>query len=492
MENAGIWLRVSSGGQDEANQEPDILRYCQQHKYNIARRYEVHAKSAFKGHHQRDLDRMIADIHQGHITVLVVWHSDRLERREGKALLDLLAEVSVAGGRVESTKEPQLGQIDMGSQLFTFATGLMNHEKSAHLSEQVGIAHARIDAVGAFRGRIPFGYRTEGPKYSKRLVPTDQGRELVPDIYERVIAGQSLQVIADWLTERTGPGQCATCRGAGKVEGKKCRDCITWWPKVVAELVRRPVYMGHHANSAGVTVHRCDPLLVTADGKPDAATWKRANDNLNARPKRGKVYAENRAMLAGALTCPNCEDSPMVRNTGTNYEVRNGVKTGRISSQHVYYRCQGKGAQRKGCGNMVLVDLVDRAANVIIAATFINHVTVRTLIPGHDHSAELTELAYELQQVGLKGLSWDEEDAERSRLRKEYDRIKELPSVPDRWEEVPNGHSYAGLWADIPIPERGQWLKEHGFTVMATRESVTVAQNSKGISATLPLTELTR
>lgn len=481
MEQAGIWLRVSSGGQDEANQEPDVLRYCDQHHYNIARRYVVHAKSAFHGRQQADLDAMVQDVREGLITVLVIWHSDRLERREGKALLDVLAEVKVAGGRVESTQEPQLGQVDFGGQVTTFVQGLVNHEKSLHLSQQVQLAHSRIDAVGAFRGRIPFGYTTTGAKYEKQLVPTPQGRVLVPLVYDFIIAGKSLQFVADWLTAETGPGQCETCEGTGKAEGKKCRDCITWWPKIVAELIRRRVYMGHHANSAGVTVHRCEGLV-------DAAVWQRANDCLDARPKRGARVFENRAMLSSALTCPSCK-GPMIRQYGINYETRNGVKTGRVTSRHSYYRCSGKGAQkRKTCRNMVPESLVDQAVNIIIAATFINRVTVRTLVPGHDHSAELAEIAYELQQVGMQKLSWDEEDAERARLRAEYDRVDALPSVPDRWEEVPNGHTYAQLWEETPRAERGAWLKRHGFTVTADKAEVTVSQ--KGISATLPLSEL--
>ncbi len=49
--------------------------------------------------------------------------SDGIERRPGKALLDLLAEVSDAGGHVESVKEPTLGALDFGGQVMTFIAG---------------------------------------------------------------------------------------------------------------------------------------------------------------------------------------------------------------------------------------------------------------------------------------------------------------------------------------------------------------------------------
>ena len=48
-------------------------------------------------------------------------------------------------------------------------------------------------------GRVPWGYVAEGPKYDKRLVATDLGREYIPQIYDMVIAGYSLADICEWL-----------------------------------------------------------------------------------------------------------------------------------------------------------------------------------------------------------------------------------------------------------------------------------------------------
>lgn len=447
--DAGIWVRVSSGGQDEANQVPDLLRYCDQHDYNAKITYTVHGKSASKGRHQKDLDQALADMRAGLIRVLVIWHSDRIERRPGKALLDLLAEFSAAGGRVESVKEPTLGQLDFGSQVTTFIAGLVNHEKSRHLSEQVGMAYERIRENSALQGRPPFGLTTEGPKYERRLVPTEEGRRLVPEVYERVIRGESLGVIAAWLTRETGRA---------------------WWAKSVAALVRNPTYRGQRCEQDPVTklygamLHKCEPIV-------DAGTWKRANDNLDRRPKRGKVYAANRAMLSGALTCPRC-GGPMYRVNSLTSRQGQPVKV-------PYYRCSGTGPNRKSeCRNMVPVGLADNAVSEIIGRRFNGPVMIRTLVPGRNHDAELTDLRYEMQQLSLRGLSWDEEDAERARLRAEYDRIAALPSVPDRWEETPAGETYSQVWERLPVSERGPWLRSEGFVVTANREAVTVAQGT--------------
>lgn len=180
IETAARWLRVSSGGQDEANQEPDVEAYCAAKGYADGPVYTVHAKSAFHGDHQADLDQALADARAGRYQVLVIWHSDRLERRERKALLDVLAEFEAAGVRVESVQEPTLGHLDFGGQVLTFITGLVNHEKSAHISAQVGLAHGRIRENMALQGRPPWGYTTGGTKYHRMLLPTPEGMKYVP------------------------------------------------------------------------------------------------------------------------------------------------------------------------------------------------------------------------------------------------------------------------------------------------------------------------
>ena len=57
-------------------------------------------------------------------------------------------------------------------------------------------------------------------------------------------------------------------------------------------------------------------------------------------------------MLSGVLSCPACDDSPM-------YRLASG-----------YYRCTGRGADRRGCGNMVRPRLVDAAVDQIITQDF--------------------------------------------------------------------------------------------------------------------------
>jgi DNA invertase Pin-like site-specific DNA recombinase len=441
---AGIWVRVSTADQTEASQVPDIERYCAAHDYDIVKRYELNDRSAFHGEQEAYQREALADTRAGTIKVLVVWASDRLERRGAEATLRIFRKFREAGGRAESVQESFLNSED--PELMLAITGWKDRQESKRKSERVV---AKLDALkqqGSLIGRPPFGYMVEGVKGAKQLVPTDQGRALVPEVYRRVIGGDPLPDIAEWLINETGR---------------------PWYARTVAGLVRNPVYRGQRCELGkdhryGRVIHKCEPLV-------GADVWKRASDNLAKRPKRGKVYAEKRAMLSGVLFCPKC-GGPMYR-----------IKVGHGGA--FYYRCAGKGTARRRseCRNMVQVRLVDGAVDTIAKRTFYRPVMTERLVPGHDHGAELAQVQFDMQQLALADLADDEYDAKLAGLRRERDRLRSLPSEPDRVELVPTGEKYRDLWEATPAHERGPWLARHGFRVYADRSMVRMEQGTRGV-----------
>ncbi len=412
---AGVWVRVSSGGQDEANQVPDLERYCDQHGYTLATRYVLHGKSASKGKQQEALDQALDDMRHGVIKVLVIWHSDRLERRDdagdGMALLTLLGRFRDAGGRVESVQEPTLGQLDFGSNVTTYIAGLVNAEKSKHIADQVKLAHDRSRANGALVGRCPFGYTSEGPKYNRRLVPTEVGRTYVPAIFERCIAGQSATSIAEWLAaEGVQPPN---------------RGVHTWSARSVAQIIRNPAYIGRRRNGNGVTIHRCEPVI-------DAVTFKRAGKAFDTRPKRGPSTGHT-ALLTSLLFCRQCE-GPMYR-----LATRDGV----------FYRCTADpkfGALRKSeCRNLVPLAEMDAEVLTWLAASQ-QPVYNREWVEGSNHDSEIEQVTIALHELPARDLPEDEEDAQRATLRAERKRLQALPSTPGYWEDRETGETYGQMF----------------------------------------------
>ena len=424
----------------------------------MTQRYTLHDKSASEGKQQAALDQILDDMRRGEIRVLVVWHSDRIDRREVWRALKFIADVRDAGGRIESTEKGLLDE----NNLTTIIDAHMNREKIVHLSRQVGLAHQRIRDNGAAHGRAPWGMEVTGPKYEKRFTGTDEGRTWVPRIFARVIRGDSLAKISLWLQSEG-------------IEG----DHGPWHESTIGGMIRNPAYMGHRCQQDPKT-KRYGAIMSQCDALVDATTWRKANESLDRRPKRGHTDPETRAMLSGGvLKCgnPDCDatgapDSPMNRST---------------SGSRQYYRCCGTGAVRRSCGEMVRLEAANDAVDAIIAESFDTPRYVRKVIPGTDHVAELESLQFELDHLPARHLPRRDEQAERERLWAEQDRVAALPVVPDREVLADSGETYAGLWKSTGIPERGPWLVSQGFTVRALKTAVTVSQAATGSSVTMIL-----
>jgi site-specific DNA recombinase len=354
------------------------------------------------------------------------------------------------------------------------------YEERQEITERITRELDALRDAGKLTSRPPFGYVSAGEKYDRHLVPTDEGRKYVPLIFQHCIDGWSLDKIAKWLNS----------------EGVKLPGSAAWWANTVRGVIRNPVHKGQLCERGivppdeveerdgkvvryryggtwietprwqyGKTVHRCEALV-------NATIWKRANESLSSREKRGHYDPENRAMLAEAMSCLSCEDTPMYRTGERPY---------------LYYRCAGRGSHRSSCGNMVRLELVDAAVNEIMASTFDVPVMRHEIVYGNEPEieAETQRIKFELKQLAARELAWEEEDRERARLREEQTRVANTTVVEDRVELVETDDTYLELWERLNVQDRGPWLVEHGFRVTASKERVTVSQGPA--SATVEL-----
>lgn len=467
---AGVWLRVSTELQDEANQLPEILAWCKAKGYDVVTPYyQVHGKSAFHGKQQKYLDQVLADMAIGKIQVLVVWASDRIERRGAESVFDLARKVREAGGRIEYVKDAYLNDTNEMSDVMLAMAATKDRQESKRKSDRIKASLAAMRASGVVTGKAPWGYRIEGVKYSKKLVPTELGKQWVPVIFEMVAQGRSLSEVRQFLTR------------SGVKPGTKKQDGTpgTWWQTLVGDMIRNTTYFGQQQDAKGNVIHRCEALVTLA-------LWERANKALTAANKNTTARGAGslpRAMLAGALFCGHCADSPMYR-----------IFAGNKGYRYAYYRCAGgRGADRQSCGNMVRLDAVDNAVNEIAARTFFAPVMRLEVVAGRDYDAELSEVREQLRTLTARLLPRDEEQAERERLWALEDELTGREGEPDGVREVPTGETYAGLWSALPAPERGPWLKSQGFRVSATKDVVALSQpgHAKGVKAMVNLREQT-
>lgn len=428
-ESAGVWYRVSSGGQDEANQVPDVERYCFEHGYRINKPYRLYDKSAYHGENEAALAEMLKDMKCGIIKVLVIWRDDRLMRSKGPALLNMVMAIHNAGGRIESVKNPDLGKMDIGSQITTLIQGNASYEYSLKISESVGIAHNRVRANQGLLGRAPFGYEITGDKYSKGIVPSALGLKYVPEIFNRIIKGDSLKTVAEWLNSEGVP------TGTTKSKG--------WSATAVRQVIRNPAHKGQMRNRAGDLVGTCEAIV-------DAAVWRRANERLDSNPKRGPLNIADKVLLASALFC-EC-GAPMYKSTS--------------GPTRIYYRCsRGNSSvpdfKGKSCC-MVRTNVVDGIVDESMSADH-SEIMALTLIPGKNYEDEL-----DLNKAQIKALTEDVDApdyAERNAvLMAERQRLQTLDTTPDKWLPMPTGETYADKWTAADDAGKREMLKEWRVT----------------------------
>lgn len=450
---SGALLRVSSGQQDARLQRASILKAAREDGREITKWYELDGVSAFHGDQEDALAEALADTRSGEIRALYVFNTDRADRRGIFYTLQFRHEIIRAGGVLISATQPYCEEdTPEAERLLAADADRARAESSTKQMRQNLLVIEPIRDSGAYFGKPPFGYEIVGDKFAKRLVPTETGRRYIPEIYDRIIRGDGLAVVAWWLDSQG-------------IKFRRDGSPSPWWPAQISRLVRNTAYIGHCATSDGRWVHETEALV-------NPTRFRLANEALvdRTRKQRGpRGRPDNRAMLKGALRCPVC-GSAMHKNASPN------TRTSRGGRSKPYYRCRGTGPAQRGCGVNTGMDAVDAAVSEIMAEDFKTPVMVRALVKGRDYDAELDQIGAELRQLAARGLSRADEQTAREELWAAEDRLRELALTPedDHWAEVPTGELYADLYAATPRPDRGAWLVRYGFTVTADKELVTV------------------
>ena len=395
-EPTGIWLRVSTGRQDEAGQLPDVLTDCDRQGLCPVKFYIVHDKSAYKGEQQAKLDEMLHDVREGAIAVAHMWDIDRLDRRGGTSTVDDVRHVIDAGGRVRSCRQGDVGLTTMGDRVSLFLSGEQAHEYSEKISAAVSRTNVEIRANNHMAGGgYPWGYRITGDRDKRRnksielvmeapyaRIVDGQMKHYVVDIYERCIAGDSCLTIARWLNSQHVPTRF----------GKP------WTDGAVYGILTNMSYAGHRQDEGigpdGKPSRKLRQTIMTCPALISVGMWNDARDALKSPSrKRGPGIGKpmpNRPLLA-KLRCAQC-GSPMYRSRG-----------GRKNQKPAYYyRCAGTAPERRGCGNMIYLPALDLIVTTRIFMTSEDAHKEKEWVAGKDWSAELIEIEQELAELPRK------------------------------------------------------------------------------------------
>ncbi len=154
---AALWVRVSSGDQNPANQVAQLEAWAAHRGLVVVATYGLQ-ESAWKGAHRKLLEEVLADARADRFEVVLVWALDRLSREGPLATLQLVDRFGRLGVQVLSHQEPWTEASGELRDLLLAVVGWIARWESHRRSERTRAGLARARAEGKHLGR-PMGAR---------------------------------------------------------------------------------------------------------------------------------------------------------------------------------------------------------------------------------------------------------------------------------------------------------------------------------------------
>jgi len=187
MNNAVIYLRVSSDKQTEESQLKPCREFCKERNYNVVNIFKDHAKSAYKNVKRPAFDEVNKLVKNRDINHIVVWALDRWTRRGAKELQNTIDYLSAYDVQLHSVQEKWLESINMpggmGNVIRDFFVGLigwMAQQESDLKSERI-------------RASKKFQKAKDKGKVGRSKLP----EKVVKLVIEKLEAGESYHKIHD-------------------------------------------------------------------------------------------------------------------------------------------------------------------------------------------------------------------------------------------------------------------------------------------------------
>lgn len=430
MSLGAAFVRVSTVSQDESSQIKAIEQYASDNGITLVpHKFILHGYSASKGEQEPALREAIADIERGDYSLLIVTESRSLDRREDlDAQAEILLAIRRAGGDVISIAEPQFGKTDFAGRVVTLVAQHANAEKSRIVKATVYRAMKIIRDNKAHFGALPAFWAIRGARYAKQAYCENPAA--VTDIYERVVGGEPIAVIA---------------------------RSYDFYPLVVKNIIR------FAANHTGVIecayTHEGQTETWTHEVTPvvDSALWWRANKVLEANKtsarenKGGRPVAKPANWISGVLDCPECGGKLYLADGLTPAKDWRTGKPRVQKQRPAKLRCCGDSKRHLSCGDFKPISAqptIDLIAGMFASDTTTDILTFQR-VAGNAH--ELDALNAELRKIQAR-LSATEDDDELDALVAERKavkaRIEGFVIVPDSFDYAPTGQTVAQMWND--------------------------------------------
>lgn len=396
---AALYPRVSHHDQAEFGfsleaQKKHLIQLCELKGYEIVDIYEDAGISA-KNTNRPEFQRMMNDVKNGNIDVVVCYKLDRLTR----SLTDLewvLKELDKYNCNLVSASE-DINTSTANGRFFIKIVILLAELELERTSERIKfVFDEKIKNGGAITGSQPLGYTTASNEDGERIVIKDKKtEEEIAEIFDYFEKTHSLRQTALYTNEKYG----------------RIRDSVA-----IRQFIKNSLYYGHYKGNDNY----CTPYM-------SKERWEKLNKIL--KDKNVKVYSSRVYIFSSLLRC-KC-GKKIVGHTS----IRNGKEL-------MYYKCNWK-SKNKTCNISKMVREED-IENYLIhnLNNFIDDYFNKlektykdTEMKYRNSTEDIAKLRAEQERTTIsfnKGrISEDKYDKEWERLEREIAKLKEMPVKKD-------------------------------------------------------------
>ena len=294
--NCAIYARVSTEEQAKegysiAAQKERLSSFAFSQDWDVLDFYVDEGKSA-KDMDRPELQRLLKDIENKKVDVILVYRLDRLTR----SVLDLytlIQHFEKYGTAFKSATEVFDTTTPTGRMFITIVAALAQYERE-NLAERVKVGMEQKVREGEWRGGIrPYGY--DQPN-GELVVNPDEAR-VVKMIYDLYLSGKGFRNIAKHLNSL----------------GYKSKSGTEWSTFPVGYILQNPIYTGvlrwHPGEDDAFEIESNVPAIL------DKETFEQVQKAIQARKKVAPRQATSNYVFSGYVRCARCGASMIGKKT---------------------------------------------------------------------------------------------------------------------------------------------------------------------------------
>lgn len=268
-ETVAIYARISEDTSGESVGVKDQLEQgrtlAAQKGWEIVGEYSDNNISALKGKHRPGYSSLMRDAESGRFTRIVVFHTSRLwrNRRERADGIERLAKAHVS---VSATRGQELDLSTAYGRSLAGIQGEMDSWESEVKSERVAARAKQRAEAGDPNGAVPFGWtrvhetNERGVKIGARDVLHPDEAPVVAEICRRLLAGESLRGVTEWLNASGVPAPGARFQLQARERGLVNPDGSRWGKTSVRKIALRAQNCGMRQFHQGRPDERLMPM----------------------------------------------------------------------------------------------------------------------------------------------------------------------------------------------------------------------------------------